>query len=79
MKSQDYLIILGHYNQTNTFRNFFGWKFEQRTVILLFDVRRQNNPQINQIIDDDKRVRELIKKIIKILKVENNHPYFYSN
>ena len=37
MKSQDYLIILGNYNQTNKFRDFFDCKFEQRSVILYFD------------------------------------------
>lgn len=75
MKSQDYLIILGSYNQTNTFRNFFGWKFEQRSVIYIL-IQETEQSSNNQIINDGKRVRELIKKIIKILKVENNHPYF---
>ena len=73
MKSQDYLMILGSYNHTNKFGNFFDCKFEQRSVIYIL-IQETEQSSNNQIINDGKRVRERIKKIIKILKIENNHP-----
>ncbi len=62
MKSQDYLIILGSYNQTNKFGNFFDCKFEQRSVIYILILETEQS-SVNQIINDSKRLENVLRKL----------------